>query len=120
MDAIAGSATASHAPDNLIAGSDGIMTDSATLLSGQNLTRKQVVGRVTATRKLIECAPGAIDGSQIPVGVLAHDCDASAADKTCQFYKGAKLRLSEVIWHANFTTDAQKKAAFDRTPITIV
>jgi len=120
MNAIAGSSTVSSTPDNLIAGSDGIVTDSATLLSGQNLVRTNVVGRVTTSRKLIECDPGAADGSEVPVGILVHDCDASAADAICQFYKGGKFRMSEISWHAGFTTDGQKKAAFDRTPLTIV
>lgn len=120
MDGIAGSTTVNYTPDNLIAGSDPIFTDNGTLSSGQNLVRGTPVGRVTASGELVECNPGAADGSQTPIGILVHDIDASAAAKGCQFYKAGRFRASEMTWHAGFTTDVQKRAAFDRTPITIV
>ncbi len=55
--------------------------DEVTVISGQNLATGTVVGIITASGKVTQVAPAAVDGSQNAVAVLAFPVDASAADK---------------------------------------
>jgi hypothetical protein len=106
--------------DDLIAGSTPpIATDTGTLITGQNLVRGAVLGRITASGKFILCDTGAIDGSEAPVAILVHDIDATAGDLTCQVYQGGAFHKDEMTWDASFTTDVQKEAAFDGSMIVI-
>ncbi|MCU7845309.1 MAG: head decoration protein [Candidatus Thiodiazotropha sp. (ex Monitilora ramsayi)] len=119
MPPIASSSVETHSPDNLIAGSAPIVTNDGTLASGQNLARGAVLGRITASGEMVLSDPGAVDGSEVPVGILVHAQDASAAAKACQFYVGGEFRSSEMVWHAGYTTDAEKRAAFDGSAIVV-
>ncbi|MEJ1409378.1 MAG: head decoration protein [Candidatus Sedimenticola sp. (ex Thyasira tokunagai)] len=110
--------TVSH--DNLIAGSvPQIATDDGTLITGQNLARGAVVGRITATGKLTECDNAAVDGSETPLGIMVHPIDATAADKNCLIYVAGAFHADEMTWHASFDTDPEKLAAFDGTAILL-
>lgn len=77
----------SFVPDNLIAGNhDELVGEKITLLSGQNLVRGAVIGKVTASGKYkISLAADTI-GSETPDLILAEDCDASAGDKQAVAY----------------------------------
>lgn len=77
----------SFVPDNLIAGNhDELVGEKITLLSGQNLVRGAVIGKVTASGKYkISLAADTI-GSETPDLILAEDCDASAGDKQALAY----------------------------------
>lgn len=79
--------TTSFTPDNLIAGEfDDLVGEKITLLSGQNLTRGTVLGKVTASGKYkISLAADTI-GSETPDLILAEDCDASGGDKSAIAY----------------------------------
>ncbi len=66
--------------DNLQAGDFPIVTDAVTILSGENLTRGAVLGKVTASGKYILCDTAAVDGSEDPKFILAEDADASGGD----------------------------------------
>lgn len=68
-------------PDGIFAGTDDPQTRSITLLSGQNLERGAVLGKVTATGKYVLSLSAAVDGSETPATILGEDCDASAGDK---------------------------------------
>lgn len=116
---LAGSSSTSNTVDNLIAGSKQPDTKPGVLITGQNLARGAVIGRITASNKLTLCDLGAADGSQKAIGILVHTTDASAADKQCQYYTGGTFRDSEMTWHASFDSQAKKNIAFDGTPITI-
>lgn len=75
--------------DALIVGEDQVISRQITLLSGQNLTRGAVLGKITASGKYTLSAAAAGDGSQTPDVILAEDTDASAADKTTvAYFKG--------------------------------
>lgn len=120
MSPIAESSVETYSPDNLIAGSSpAIATEPGTLVTGQNLVRGTVVGRITVGAKLTECDNAAADGSQVPVGIMVHDINATAADKACQIYKAGNFRSSEMTWHASFDLAEEKLAAFDGTAIVI-
>src|SRR5690242_2974708 len=56
--------------------------DIGTLISGQNLPAGAVLGRITASGKLTQLAPAAVDGSQHAVAVLFDNIDATAGDVT--------------------------------------
>ena len=120
MSPTASSSVETYSHDNLIAGNTPApANDDGTLITGQNLVRGQIVGRITASGKLTECDNGAVDGSDVPVGIMVHDIDATAADKTCQIYVAGCFHKDELTWHASFDTDPEKDAAFDGTPIVI-
>lgn len=67
-------------PDKLIAGLTQQVTWSGTLVSGQNLKRGAVVGKITTGGKLTLSLSASSDGSQTPYGVLLDNYDASAGD----------------------------------------
>jgi len=76
--------------DNLIAG-DQIqpITKEFTLLSGENLIRGTLLGKITASGKLVESDTVSIDGSEVPYAVLTKDTDATAGDtKTLAYVAG--------------------------------
>lgn len=72
--------TESAVVDRLIASDSDLVTDDGILITGQNLTRGALLGRITASGKLILSLSAAGDGSQVPVAVLAKDTNATAAD----------------------------------------
>jgi hypothetical protein len=51
-----------------------------TLISGQNLVAGTVLGKITASGKVTILAPGAGDGSEVAMGVLFDNVDATGAD----------------------------------------
>jgi hypothetical protein len=87
----------SFQPDRLIAGDTPIVTRAVTLLSGQNLTRGSVIGRITSGGKYILSLSAASDGSQTPDLILAEDCDASAGDKTALAYVTGEFNESALV-----------------------
>lgn len=72
--------TGSVTLDGLIADSYAYITDSGTILSGEDLARGCVLGKVTASGKLVACDHTASDGSESPYAVLAVATDASGGD----------------------------------------
>jgi hypothetical protein len=73
--------------DNLVAGDFPRVTDAETLVSGQNLARGAVLGKITASGKLTLSLSASGDGSQTPYAVLAEAKDASGGDAACVVYK---------------------------------
>lgn len=65
---------------NLLADGD-YTTRKVTIISGQNLVAGAVLGKITASGKYNLSLSAAVDGSQTPDMILAHDCDASGGDK---------------------------------------
>ncbi len=95
-------------------------TRHETLLSGEDLAAGTVVGRVTASGKLVESEQDAVNGSQNPIGVLLHDVDASGGDADCQIIIGGQLNAAALVWHSSWDSQAKKDIAFDRTAINVV
>ncbi|MCX8016473.1 MAG: head decoration protein [Rhodocyclaceae bacterium] len=54
--------------------------DDVTVASGQNLVAGQVVGRITASGKIAAFNPGASDGTQNAIGIMAANVNAAAGD----------------------------------------
>lgn len=73
-------------------------------------TNTNFTGSVTAL------AGGADTTVYKPVGIMAQ---ATVAGATGPFYKGGFFNHAALVWPASITTLAQRRAAFDRTPIGI-
>ena len=74
-------------PDNLVAGNaDLLVARKVTIITGQNLERGAVLGKITASSKYNLSLSAAIDGSEEPDLILAEDVDATGADKTALAY----------------------------------
>lgn len=76
-----------YTPDCLLAGnSDLLVARKVTILSGQNIARGAVLGKITASGKYILSLSAAADGSETPDLILAEDCDATDGDKEALAY----------------------------------
>ena len=115
---IAGIETDSHQHNPILLGGNG-NTSSGTLANGQNLPAGSVLGRVTSSGELVLATAGAGNGSDVPVGVLVHDIDASGGATGCQFYISGDINTGRLNWDASFT-EALQAGAFDGTPINLV
>lgn len=115
----AGSETESLSVTQWVVGDMPVTTSNETLVSGQNLAAKTVLGRITASGKLAIHNPGASDGSQTAIGILVNDVNASGGDKDCTVYTSGEFNIDLAIFHASVTTDLAKRTAFDRTPIRL-
>jgi hypothetical protein len=83
---LAGQETATFDADGLINGPFPVVTLPGTLITGQNLKRGAPLGRITASGKFTLSDPAAVDGSEVPIAVLAEDTDASSADVVTPLY----------------------------------
>lgn len=78
--------------------------ETLTIASGAGkLSAGTVLGRVTASGKLVAYANGASDGSQTAVGVLWDNVDATSADvKAVVVVRGpAAVVASRLVWDAS-------------------
>lgn len=74
-------------PDRLFAhGAESIIGKGITLITGQNLQRGTVLGRITASGKYTAATSAASDGSQNATAILAEDTDATSADHNTDAY----------------------------------
>lgn len=97
--------------DNLVAGSEEPWAEKGTLISGQNLVRGTLLGRITTGGKYTLALSASSDGSQTPNAILAHDCDASSADKECIVYKAGTFNINAVTLGTGITLDTATKHA---------
>lgn len=83
-----------YTPDRLIAGASPVITRKVTLVSGQNLTRGAVLGKITTGGKYTLSLSASADGSQTPDVVLAQDCNASGGDAEALVYIAVECNVS--------------------------
>ena len=95
--------TAVFTPDRLIAGEEHILSRKVTILSGQNLVRGAVLGKITSGGKYVLSLSAAVDGSETPDAILAMDTDASAADKEAMAYFAGRFNESALTLGASHT-----------------
>lgn len=70
-----------------------------------------VLGRVTASKKLVPFTAGASDGSQNAVAILYEGCDATAADvRRTLTVRDTEVQAAVLVWAVG-VTDLQKTAA---------
>lgn len=91
--------------DNLMA-SDDYETVSGTLISGQNLKRGSLLGKITASGKYTLSISTASDGSQNPDAILVKDTDASGGDATCEVYVGGEFNTNAMTFGSGITAAA--------------
>ena len=96
--------------DNLLAGDFPIVTESATIVSGQNLVRGTLLGQITSGGKWNKSAVGAGDGSETPRAILAKDTDASLGDVIGPIYVSGEFNQNQVIYGTGHTAASVKIA----------
>ncbi|BAO82920.1 hypothetical protein SMCB_0692 [Serpentinimonas maccroryi] len=76
--------------------------DQDTVAAAQNLALGTVVGRETATAKLKALEPSATDGTEIAVGVLGNDVDATLIDRedAILIARHAIVARAALVWPA--------------------
>lgn len=92
-----------YTPDRLIAGDFPRVTQEVTLISGQNLARGALLGKITASGKYNLSLQAAVDGSEVPVAILAEAVDASGGDKQCPIYESGEFNQDAVIFGTGHT-----------------
>lgn len=103
-------AETSLTPDRLIAGGQiGLITRKITLITGQNLQRGAVLGKITASSKYNLSLSAAGDGSQTPDLILAEATDATAADKVTTAYVTGVFNDRAVTLGAAHTADTVRE-----------
>lgn len=107
-------------PDQLFAGEADIVTDYGTMLTGQNLAQYTVLAK-NAAGKLVPWAPAAVDGTQIAHSILALSVNTTspAGDQSVPIFIGGVFNEARLVWPAAADTLEERKAAFDRTNISI-
>lgn len=102
-------------PDGLVASNASMLySEPGTLLSGQNLARGAVLGKITSGGKLVLSLSGASDGSQVPYGILVDDVNASAGDKPCLVYVRGDFQAQALTLGASHTLASIEAGLRDR------
>jgi hypothetical protein len=106
---MAGTTTTTLTPKSLIASDTyGPVLIQKTVVSGANVARGTIMGRITATGKMKAYASGSSDGSQVPIAVLMEDAAAASADAA------AICAFAGVFIEANMTgLDAAAKLSIE-------
>lgn len=101
--------------DNLIVAGYPITNRDMTLLSGEVVTRGQVLGKVTASGKLRAYNTANSDGSETPYAVAADDTDATGGDTVIAPYIQAHVSQDALIFAAtdDYDTAAEILAVND-------
>ncbi|HHS9742608.1 TPA: head decoration protein [Raoultella ornithinolytica] len=96
-------------PDQLIAGTLQVVTDTG-IITGGTYKRGIVLGMVTASGKYTACVKTAEDGSETPVAILVDNVDASSADQNGGLYLMGEFNQNHIIIDASWTLAAMKTA----------
>lgn len=86
--------------------------DLATVAAGQQLSLGTVVGLESATNKLHALDPTATDGTEVAIGVLATDVDATLidVDGALLIARHAIVASTAVVWPAGISAAEQATA----------
>lgn len=107
MPASSAETTLSH--DRLIGGNQvGLIHRKIVLISGQNLQRGAVLGKITASSKYNLSLSAAVDGSQTPDLILAEATDASGGDKDTVAYEAGVFNDAAITLGAGHTVASVK------------
>ena len=97
-------------PDGLLAGNAGLLVgEKVTIITGQNLVRGAVIGKITAGGKYNLSLSGAADGSQTPDLILAEDCDATGGDKEAMAFSRGDFNQNKLTLGAAHTVASIKE-----------
>lgn len=107
--------SAAYDPDQLIAGNSHLLvTQPITLITGQNLTRGAVLGKITASGKYNLSLSAAVDGSEVPDLILAQDADATAADVAAIGYSRGDFIEEKLTIGTGHTADSIREGLRDK------
>lgn len=107
----------SYTPDALFAGeTDDVVAKKIIVLSGAGaLPRGAVLGKVTASGKLVLSTAAANDGSEVPYAILADDdVDATAADVEAMAYFNGPFNAAALTFGAGHTAASTFDALRDK------
>jgi hypothetical protein len=110
--------TATYDPTGLIAGDHPLTHAPIVVLSGQNIARGAVLGRVTASGKYVLSTTGASDGSQVPAAIAAEAINAAAGDVTGPAYFTGEFNGAQLVYGASHTA-VTVEASFRATGRTL-
>ena len=107
--------TLSYKTDSDVVKNEGrgrISRDEGTLATGSGILRPgKVLGRITASKKLVPLAPAASDGSEKADCVLLQNVDATAADqRVVVLARHAEVVLQALEWPAGINAVQQAAA----------
>jgi len=91
---------------------DDVISKPDTIAQAGVIPANTVLGRVTASGKLIKSVSTATDGSEKPVAILVSSVDSTAGDVVAPVYVGGTFNVDALVFDASFATDAAKLAAF--------
>lgn len=116
---LAGNGTlGSTATVDLFGGESKITTTTGIFLTGQTILRGTVLAK-DAANKLIPWDPASgVASVKLALGVALLDM-TTTADTEGPYYNGGTFNHEALIWPVAVTTLQARKAAFDRTPITV-
>lgn len=100
-------------PDKLLLEGQ-VISRKITIITGQNVVRGAVLGKITASGKYNLSLSAAVDGSQIPDAILAHDVDATAADKEALAYFICTVNETELTLGTAHTIASIKEGLRDK------
>lgn len=100
----------------LMAGDSEIVTEEAILDTG-NLAKYTVVGRLTASGKIVAHNPvvDPADGSEKAIGIMTQAADATSADQKVAIYTAGFFNHAALVWHASLDTLAKRQKALRDT-----
>ena len=105
----------SYTPEQRYAGDGEVRTLPQTIAkvsAGAVIPAGTVLGKITASGKLIPCLSGASDGSQIPCAILPEPVNTVPGDVVFSVLISGDFNLDWVVFDASFATEAAKLAAF--------
>lgn len=95
---------------NLLAGEFPRVETKVTVLSGESLVAGTVLGRVTASGKMVAVDDSLGDGAENPYAILAEDVDASAADTEGMAYLSGHFNEDALTFGDDDTADDHRDA----------
>jgi len=96
--------------DNLNTGSIDLVTETLTVKQGENLVRGTVLGKITATGKMVIVDSTNTDGSENPYAVLVEDVDATSADVVSGGYVSGVFNENKLVFGGTDTYLTHKAA----------
>lgn len=114
----ASSETIVHKNQELLLGDTQVVGETQTLLTGPNYLPGSVLGRITATGKWTLSLSAAVDGSEVPRGILPYDVDASLQDVVAQVFKAGLFNQDILVYGAGHDQESVQ-FALEGTPLFI-